>query len=137
MSRDELLALAERVEKAVGAETGRFLTKAFYRINGSTFDARNMTESDLREWMDKERRFFRLLEVGAYLDAALTLVPERWTYSAYQGPSGQPHKWALRTIRDGDQRYTEVEAKAHTPALALTTAALRALAQTQPDNSND
>jgi hypothetical protein len=62
----------------------------------------------------------------ASLDAAISLVPEGWTYQAYQGPSGQPHKWTLRTIADGDAYYTEREGKAATPALALCAAALRA-----------
>jgi hypothetical protein len=74
----------------------------------------------------RHQRFDGLLDAGAYLEAAMMLVPEGWTYGAWQGPSGQPHKWELRTIGAEDQRYRTVEGKGHTPALALCVAIARA-----------
>lgn len=66
----------------------------------------------------------------ASLDAAMTLMPDRWTTHRYhQGPSGQAHWWQLVGIGPEDQQYSVVaEAKAVSPALALTAASLRALA---------
>lgn len=62
----------------------------------------------------------------ASIDAALTLVPEGWTYEGRQGPSGFPHIWTLSTIKSGDVRYTTVTGRARSTALALCIAALRA-----------
>jgi hypothetical protein len=63
---------------------------------------------------------------GAYLDAAMMLVPEGWfTSDFHQGPSGG-NWWELSRIGDGDQWYATVKGIAATPALALAAAAIRA-----------
>lgn len=62
----------------------------------------------------------------ASIDAALTLVPEGWTYEGRQGPSGFPHMWTLSTIKCGDVRYTTATGRARFAALALAAAALKA-----------
>lgn len=62
----------------------------------------------------------------ASIDAALTLVPEGWTYEGRQGPSGFPHLWTLSTIKCGDVRYTTVTGRARSAAITLCIAALRA-----------
>ena len=120
----ELLKLAERCEAATAGYQRRLLSEAYREIFGGpeciTIDRWPGYQSP--RW----DAFHKKLEAEAFLDAAMTLVPEGWTYEAYQGPSGQPHRWKLRTIGDGDKFYTEVEAKAATSALALCAAALRA-----------
>ena len=116
---DALTELAERCEKATAEQQRELLLEAFETLTAA-FVA---TPSAIK--------FVRMLDAEAYESAAMTLVPEGWTYDAYQGPSGQPHRWKLRTIGDGDKFYTEVEAKAATPALALCAAALRARGQSQ------
>lgn len=60
------------------------------------------------------------------IDAAMTLVPEGWRSNYFEGPSGQPHQWKLATIKDGDQRYTEISARAKSAPLAICIASLKA-----------
>lgn len=118
-----LLELAERVEAASGPD--RELDVATHEAIGAPFVMEYWTEADT----EPTRNLSHVPRYTASLDAALTLVPEEWHTGAYhQGPSGKPHHWILRTIADGDQRYTEVDAKASTSALALCAAALRARA---------
>lgn len=114
MTRDELLALAERVE-AYGPDLQECgVREASWSINGAG---------------GRHERVSELLEVGAYESAAMTLVPEGWhTGDFHQGPSGG-NWWKLSTIREGATYYTSVSGIGATPALALTAAALRAKAE--------
>ena len=136
--KDELLTLAERVEALTGPDR---LTDAniHWRIVPDDFEAdedcTDQTYCYARPGWTLNRAdhyFLDTIPVPRYtasLDAALSLVPEGWHYTARQGPSGQPHQWQLLNIGETDQRYTEVSAKAKKPALALVAAALRARAQ--------
>lgn len=66
--------------------------------------------------------FVRLLEVEAFLDAALLLVPEGWEF--YLERNGA----ALWDGRESSHRRPIFRAHAATPALALTAASLKARA---------
>jgi hypothetical protein len=115
---DDLLKLAERCEGASGPDDTIDMDIAYWcykngAVAGINYDpALYMMR---RDWSPT-----------ASLDAALTLVPEGWTYSANQGPSGKPHNWTLSTIGEEDTHYTTVTARAATAALAIVAAALRA-----------
>lgn len=74
-----------------------------------------------RAWSNRRYKFGQLLRHGAYVDAALTLVPEGWNRSFTDDPddlggciaelwTAKQHAWA----------------NAATPALAMTAAALKA-----------
>ena len=116
----ELIALAERVEGLTGPcrETDDEIAKAlghcvlwFRGFLGSTSTARPFTAS---------------------LDAALGLVPEGWTYVSLEiCARGTVHDYAHvrleKLIGDDDEQRWDGDAK--TLPLALTAAALRAMAQ--------
>lgn len=123
---DDLMRLAEQVEKAAVAESHQWLAQAFYAI----CPAPEYGTSERECWVEKSNRFHRLLSVGAFLDAAMTLAG---------GLGGE-----VTFFKDGTakaflwQPYPlAVEAKAATPALALCAAALRALASSQEEPSHD
>jgi len=72
-----------------------------------------------------QARFELLVAKEAWLDAAMSLVPEGWfTSDFHSGPSGG-NWWNLSRIADGDQKYTSVMGSGKTPALALCAAALK------------
>lgn len=135
---NKLLALADRVEKLTGPDDDIFR---------EAFDAcfpkpERVWEDEGRECWSTEYenhhnlswRFESFLEVGAYLDAAMLLVPEKWGWQLSK--TGVAGAWL---ISDGQQPITvggitfpgvtaQVRAEAISPALALTSAALRARA---------
>lgn len=120
---DSLLQLAERCEAAEASEQRALLDEAFDAALGP----RRVDKGGWTCWHDQWLRYRKMLNAEAYESAAMMLVPEGWhTGAYYQGPSGQPHRWILRTIRDGETFYRGKEAKAAAPALALCAAALRA-----------
>jgi hypothetical protein len=129
MSKAALLALADRVQALTGPcrETDSAVSIALFPDQHALVD---LVRGQMSSWWAMINCITRYT---ASLDAAMTLVPEWWSYQAWQGPSGRPHEWLLRTIRDGDKCYTEVNSKAATPAIALTAAALRAIAAQMPD----
>ena len=125
MKRDELLALAERVEAATGAD--------------KSLDTWIENHLDLARW---ERaggygdQDYNRLEPRAYtssIDAALTLVPSGmpWSINYPANDGGQRSCHGIRTKPSAD--ICGVFGCAATPALALTAAALRALAQETPE----
>lgn len=118
----DLNNLADRVE-ALDGPSREVDREVFDAVTGGVFGPENAKFWHSASWSERQANAFT-----ASLDAAMSLVPEGWHTGAYhQGPSGQPHHWILRTIRD--QIYVEREAKATTPALALVAASLRAIAQ--------
>lgn len=72
----------------------------------------------------------------ASLDAAMTLVPEGWDWSAgTQGNGKRGHSFLL--YRQEGARETVIDPDAATPALALTAAALRARAASPTPQSGE
>lgn len=138
MTRAEYLALAERAERAEGAD--RELDAAIFRTLGRV----PAVASNVR-WATEERRELRGIVFGpdgyedewwavpaftASLDAALSLVPEGMTWRV---------GWQEKRFSEGHEGVAAVpaplpfaddwrESRAATPALALVAAALRALA---------
>lgn len=123
MTKDELLALADKVEALEGPSRevdcwieNRLGLARFVPDRPSPFG---------EGWLDKrvEPRPYT-----ASLDAAMTLVPEGWVLRLSQIRFGM---WQVE-LWQGDKSFKtdpDVRSIAATPALALTAASLRALAQ--------
>jgi hypothetical protein len=117
MSRkDELLALASKVEP---------LTEPDREV-----DALVHFMGRLHCQMPIHGKEFWLVErYTASLDAAMSLVPEGWRWHSYYWPrKDEPRLMSLVTNRP---HAGIAHGKAATPALALTAAALRAIAETE------
>lgn len=96
----ELLELASAFE-AADRESDSLFERAFWAVNPNYADI---------------RRFRELLDAKAYLDAAMMLVPEGCD-------------WELTSTSCARLYQPYAEAAATTPALALTAASLKALAE--------
>lgn len=141
-SKAELLRLAERVEALEGPDREVDAEIWLTVTPGATRKAFVVPDTPERKgWTIDETRdaSHRLIVVPAYtasLDAAMTLVPEGWGHTFVLHP-GFPSEAAVREYRlRSDGKYWTSSAMAHsgmvkarTPALALTAACLRALAQ--------
>lgn len=126
MGRMDLLELAERCEAA--AENDFELLEDAFRLCFPRPDRIWVTNSrgdwtpEYSEWQDRQWKYFEFVAAKAYLDAALTLVPEGYTFSLYgDGCAG------VSPIGHPDDLPT-ADCEAATPALALCAAALRARA---------
>ncbi len=120
MTRAELLALAERVEKAAGAD--RELDAEIARTllpHNAEYITRSRDGWSYRifagvgwddEWIETRR-------YTASLDAAASLVPAGWAWCVHDVG-----------VASAMRAPTIVKAQGATPALALTAAALRAMA---------
>jgi hypothetical protein len=124
MTRAELLALAARVEAAQGAD--RMIDSEIHITLGRP----------VRECAGEDGCLFQqLASVPHYtvsLDAAASLVPEGWAYHIAMRPwfdlyQAEGSVWAF------GQRAASFTGAASTPALALTAAAIRALAEEARD----
>ena len=122
MSRkDELLALAERVEALTGPD--REVDAAIAQAVGAEHGPRETVyyESRSVHYIDEIAPAYT-----ASLDAAMSLVPEGWRWHSYYWPRKDgPRLMSLVTNRP---HAGIAHGKAATPALALTAAALRAIA---------
>lgn len=119
MDRDTLLNLAARVEAAAGPD------RALDAEIALAIGWHNSRVCEL--WTDERGRHWPQgpCQWTASLDAAVALVPAGWTWCRYHNGDvevGMP--WD-----DRHQRGMNLQAKAATPALALTAAALRARAE--------
>ena len=132
--RDELLALADRVEAATGADT---LLDALVSaaVNDAVLEVQDgcraaFHSADGARWVSVP-----VLPYTASIDAALTLVPSGWRihtgdFTIRDWSMAADCESATATVigRDGPEH-----GHASTPALAITAAALRALAQETPE----
>jgi hypothetical protein len=116
MNADELNRLADRCEAASAEQQHDLLAEAFSALTGA-FVA---TPSAIR--------FMRILGAEAYLDAAMTLVPEGLKLLMDQQDG---EEWAVSVW--ADQITPLVQSHAATPALALTAACLRARSAMEGD----
>jgi hypothetical protein len=128
--RDELLALAERVEAATHNDKSLF-EDVWEALCRSSVDFRRYacTTTDGNGWT-VTGRFMRFLDVGAFFDAAMSLVPEGCTWSA--GDWSAIDEGASATCWPPEHcRLPDFNgiSRGATPELALTAAALRALAE--------
>ena len=135
MQKDELLALAERVEALNGPDM-----EIFYKVRDALwpYDPATPIEDQLPALLARQQ-FDRFVHGGAWLDASMTLVPEGWNWMAGERDQGRPRAYVNNgkrlTIRSGlrnglrsNPEAIWCEVVAATPALALCAAALRALA---------
>jgi hypothetical protein len=115
MTPTELTALADRVEAAKGPDRELFL-EAWRAVNPRSAFASGYA-SDVRRG-----RFLQLCDMGAWLDAAMSLVPEGWhTHLATEDRHSHSWSWTLR----GGYGW-EAKSRAAKGPLALVAAALRA-----------
>lgn len=119
--KDDLIDLAAKVEAAEGP-TFELMSDAFDLCfpKPATIwaDDHKTWSAEYSEWQGKQSAFCAFLDVGAWVDAAMMLVPEGCVWELSQG-------------RDGCSALVECsdvggQAQAATPALALTAASLRA-----------
>lgn len=124
-----LLDLAARVEGATGADRDLF-EAAYTAINGRSWALAAYQHGSLGKQPDFQRqqsamRFGELLSHAAWLDAAMSLVPEGWTWDVDATVPSLGIDWTLHHPTDIGCR--ERGSSEH-PALALCAAALRARA---------
>lgn len=126
--RETLLALAERCEKASGADR-ELDCRIWSTFNGGGFDTYRTVVPDLRQW--------RAAYYTASLDAALTLAPEGWAWTLGQNVHHRHWQASINALDDDGAPYSVAHGgtgNVHTtPALALTAAALRARAALLPE----
>lgn len=118
----ELLKLAERCEKASGPDRELFW-QAYEAVFGKA-NAEIIDQFPGHKMPDTWERFRKLLDAGGFLDAAMTLVPEGYSYGA--GTTFYERKGWAYCIEYGASGFKNIDAA--TPALALCAAALRARA---------
>lgn len=130
--KDELLALAERVEAATVEQQRGLLTDAFHAINGFHPGGR---DGQAAAWEVLRMRFYGLIDAGGFLDAAMTMLDDSyvWGVSKQERNPGRNYYYQASAMPFGP--IAPGEATAATPALALTAAALRARAT--KGNEND
>jgi hypothetical protein len=122
MTRAELLALAARVEKAEGADQA--LDAEIARAAGHKAHDRGKMGWTVQ--FNGRGIHHNLPAFTASLDAAASLVPAGWGYELRQGRSGD--RKALCRMWNGHGVWTGGTVAATAP-LALTAAALRAMAE--------
>lgn len=118
-----LFELAERVEAATGDETRLLLIEAAE----ATLLAQGH-DPDTEEAMGWLDRFEALIDAGAFLDAAMMLVPEGWRFAGSETVRGDFYAHLITREMDNEGAKAHAEATARTFPLALVSAALRARA---------
>lgn len=99
------------------------LELAFFDIFGREPDKVHIPEWN--QWRDREIRFKRFLDTGAYVNAALMLVPEGWQCSIVIFSDGSSEA-VLTDDRVNPVRLNDIERMGDSPALAIAQAALAA-----------
>ena len=106
--------LIERLESAPDAEQGDLIAETIIFMQARGFIS-NVVAAEAH----------RLVSVGAYMDAAMTLIPEGWFVRLTEVRFGM---W-LTELWDGDKSTLiapDIQLLGGTPALALTAAAMKA-----------
>ena len=135
MTKDELVKLAERVEAADASEQRAILIEVWRQIEGGIcpeLDAGNHLHPRYRQFAD-------FIQVGAFTDAAMMLVPPAYRLTSlaeYDTSMGEQlaGRWTVGLVprehshlKTYEQRVSAMgRAEAATPALALCAASLRA-----------
>lgn len=127
MQKDELLALAERVEALSGPD--REVDSAIVLALFPVTRVPNLGPNGKDAWYDHDLIFAeKSWNFTASLDAAMTLVPEGWTAIEMRSRNAMA-RWVVEISKlRGDNTEHLIQGHAATPALALVAAALRALA---------
>ncbi len=133
---DDLQRLVERIEAATGDEPELFW-EAFAAVHGPKPERVHGGSKELDDYLAKSNPFFYMLKARAFLNAAMTLVPDDWT-------AWELRSHSARTRFSADlSRLTECDAtdedwavgRGTTPANAIAAAALRA--RITQEQSND
>ena len=135
MTHDELAERIEALEGILAVEQGKALiyearalifprpkqTRVPKQANGEPWggDGIGPYTEEYKAWAEADKRFRAYMDAGAFLDAAMTLVPEGWSVGQWS-VIGKPD--SCQVFRGAE----EVLVSAATPALALCAAALRA-----------
>jgi hypothetical protein len=106
-----LLSLAERVEQASAEDQRHLIEQAAAQLALHQLWPPKADDTALAA------RFFAFLNAGAFLDAAMTLVPEGWNWRL--------ESWRLVASAKLQRDNRVLGGDATTPALALTAACLR------------
>ena len=117
--KQELIALAERVEKLEGPDA---------KVNADILRALGWTEHGFVAFTPSGHKAMVIPDYLGSIDAAMLLVPEGWEWQAdtlTMGAERDKHAWFRLHRPDYGEQF---EAEAATPALALCAAALRAIA---------
>jgi hypothetical protein len=119
MKRGDVIALAERVERAAGADRA-----ALFALGVEALEACGRDKRDPNPALS--------------LDAAAALVPAGWAVGAawWHDSKASVTLWGTHEFRGGrwhGSKDPRVKATAATPAQALTAAALRAIAEEMPE----
>lgn len=129
MKSDDLIELAERVERATGPD--RELDRAVAEALGWTRIC--SIPSGYMAVRPGEKVEYRLPKFSRSMDAAMTLAPKGFDWCA-----GDIEGLGWASISPSQQSYSihsEFDAQAATPALALTAACLRARASMQEQDN--
>lgn len=125
-------SLIERIEAATSNDPELFW-EAFRAVHGEKPERVHGGSKELDDYLAKSNPFFFMLKAGAFIDAAMTLVPTYWnwslTHSAWEREIDQrsgPPEYSAHLLYRG-RRARKVLSEAATPALALCAAALKAL----------
>lgn len=111
----DLTTLADRVEAGTVEMQRELLKSVADHLWGFAFAPENMCPDN---WVKRWASFDRKLEAEAYVDAAMMLKPDGWTWSIASNGYAE--------VRHPRFRTRDCEGRAETPALALAAAALRA-----------
>lgn len=138
-------ALALRAEPASGLDASRFdqaqaLIDLAERVEAASGPDREIDqdvfcEVDLAPFVEGAFDAYRAPTYTVSLDAAMTLVPEKWRLRQinYSAPCADDRKWHLN-LHGGSEGQDTFVGRGVTPALALTAAALRARASIQENH---
>ena len=123
MTKDELVKLAERAEAADASEQRAILIEAWRQVEGGIcpeLDAGNHLHPRYRQFAD-------FIQAGAFIDAAMMLVPEgRWEVGVRATLDGRGYAYISAPRDEKNAGHLHYGATAATPALALCAASLRA-----------
>lgn len=126
------MTLIERIESADGPDRNLF-AEAHLALNPEPVGEQAPIQTDnWRAWSNGRYKFGQLLAAGAFLDAALTLVPDSDDRTAVfwqignDGAGGNPADFLARVLVCTDLTSREYKAVSATPALAVSAAALKA-----------
>jgi hypothetical protein len=115
--------LADECEGAEGPSRELF-ERAFVACYGQA--DQGMLPAIAAAWVDLWRRFDILIEAGAFVDAAMTLVPKGWTYALEC--SGNADEYSVDLYAPPEWERLGESRQAISLSLALTAASLRARA---------
>lgn len=124
-----------QIEQATADQQRDLLIAAFFALNPSPpYEPDwHCAGNAFSKWQEKEGAFKCMVYAGAYLDAAVTLVPDGWNWMAGNRnqpiarayvENGKPAFVGFGMQRNPEKQWFEVVAS--TPALALLAAVLRA-----------